>query len=478
MSQDLAFMSMYEVSKLIKEYKVSPVELVDACTKRTEALQDKLFAYITFLGEQAKEDAKAAEAEIMANGPKSPMHGIPIALKDLYYTKGILTTAGSKFFKDFVPEYNATVLDRMLDAGAINMGKTNTHSWAFAAHSESQYGQSRNPWDPSKIPGGSSGGSGIACSTGMAYVAMGTETGGSIRIPAAFCGCVGYKPTYGFTSQYGIVPLSYSLDHIGPLCRSVMDAAITADIITGFDPNDPCPERYTGAHSNFAQELEGVEGLKGMVIGIPKNFFLDKLSPGIAKVFWDAVGRMKEQGAIIKEIEMPLVERAHEASHVILFSEAAHYHQHRFRENPEGFSAMDQSRIKQGLGYTNLQYVEAMLLREKLKRAWIEAAKDVDAVCFPTTANEAFKVGTSHEMTNMTVEINGEMENVNEMIGRLVRIGTITGMPAVSVPGGFTDEHMPVGISFYGKNRYRDVDALKVAWAYEKLNPFTFYTGE
>jgi len=474
--QNLAMMSMYEVSKLVKKHEVSPVDLVEACIERTNALQDKLFAYITFLAEEARANAKIAEKEILENGPKSPMHGIPFALKDLYYTKDILTTAGSKsFLADFKPDHNSTVVQRMLDAGGINMGKLNLHSWAFAAHSESQYGQSRNPWKPDYIPGGSSGGSGIAAATGMAYIAMGTETGGSIRIPAAACGCVGYKPTYGLTSQEGVIPLSYTLDHIGPLCRSVMDAAITADIITGFDPNDPCPDRYTGEHTNFVQELEGVTDMKGTVVGIPKNFFFEKCDPETEKIYWEAIEKIKAIGATIVEVEIPLVERVPEASGIILFSEAAHYHKDRFLSNPDGFSPMDQSRINQGLNYTNLQYVEAMLLREKIKRAWIEALKNVDVLAVPTLAVPSFPIGSSDEMATMTINVKGKDENVNEMIVRHVRVGTTTGVPAVTVPIGFTEANLPVGLSFYGPNRYTDINVLKSAWAFEQHYPFTFY---
>ena len=233
---DITMMNMYEVANLISDHKVSPVELVDECLKKTKARQDELYAYTTLLEDEARAKAKEREKEIMANGPKTPLDGIPIAHKDLYYTKGILTTAGSQFLKDFYPDYDSTVVKRLADAGTILMGKTNTHEWAFGATSYSWFGQSRNPWNPQKTPGGSSGGSAIAVATGMAYVGMGSDTGGSIRIPSSLCGVVGYKPTYGLTSQHGVVSLSYTLDHIGPLCRSVKDCAIVTDYITGYDP--------------------------------------------------------------------------------------------------------------------------------------------------------------------------------------------------------------------------------------------------
>lgn len=475
MKQDTALMSMYEVSKLIAEKKISPVELVKLCADRTKLLQDDLFAYITYLGDSdsAAEEAKKAEAEIMSSGPRSPMHGIPVAFKDLYYTKGILTTAGSKFLKDFVPDHNATVVQRMLDAGAINMGKTNTHSWAFASHSNSQYGQSRNPWDSSRIPGGSSGGSGIAAATGMAYVATGTDTGGSVNIPASLCGCVGYKPTYGLASQEGIIPLSYSLDHPGVLSRSVMDCAIWADLVTGYDPKDPCPSRYKGGPTEFSKELESFDSMKGIRVGVPVNFFLDKCSEEVETLYRQALAKMKEQGAVLVELEIPMVERVPEVSTVVMYSEAAHYHKERIETNMDGFSPMDQRRLRQGMENSVYDYIEGLLLREKIRCAWEEATKDVDVVAIPTTSITAFKIGTPAEMVTMTVNIKGQEENVNEMIVRSTRLGNTAGIPSVTVPMGFTPEKLPCGLMFYGR-QYTDANVLKTAWAYEQHNPFTF----
>lgn len=473
MQQDITLMSMYEVSKLIAERKVSPVELVDACTKPTDLLQDELYAYITFLGEQARVDAEIAEREIMRSGPRSPMHGIPVAIKDLYHTKGILTTAGSLFLKDFIPEENSTIVQRMLDAGAINMGKTNTHSWAFASHTNSQYGQSRNPWDSSKIPGGSSGGSGIAAATGMAYIAMGSDTGGSVRIPAALCGCVGYKPSYGLASLAGIIPLSYTLDHPGPLTRSVMDCAIWSDLTSGFDPNDPCPDRYLGGPTKFVEELETVKSMKGMRVGVPINFYFEKCHPEIEAMYREALMKMKELGAELIEIQIPMVERVQEVSAIVLYSEAAHFHKERIETNPGGFSPMDTARLKQGMANSVNDYIEGMLLREQIKRAWEESTKCVDVVATPTTSIAAFPVGTPDEMVTMTVNVGGSDENVNEMIVRNTRLGNTTGTPSVSVPMGFTSENLPCGLMFSGR-LHHDIDVLRAAWAYEQANPYQF----
>ena len=253
----ITMMSIAEVSSLIKNKKISPVEVVDESLKRTNILQDKLNVYITFLADEARATAKIAEQEIMKDGPKSLLHGIPIALKDLFFTKGILTSAGSQLLADFKQDYNGTITERLHKSGSILMGKTNLHEWAFGPTNEvSYYGPSYNPWDTSRITGGSSGGSAVAVASGMAYMAMGTDTGGSIRIPAALCGVVGFKPTFGLASLYGIVPLSFNLDHPGPLTRSVIDAAITMDIITGYDLKDPCPRRYKGGEHKLCRSFK------------------------------------------------------------------------------------------------------------------------------------------------------------------------------------------------------------------------------
>ena len=253
---DLAMMRIEQVSALVESGAVSPVELTEACLTRIEKLGPRLNAYVYLDAGAAREAARQAEAEIAAGRYRGRLHGIPIALKDLYYTEGIPTTAGSRVLRDFVPAFNGTVVRRLLDAGAVLLGKTNTHEFAFGPTTEeSCFGPTRNPWDPRRISGGSSGGSAAAAAAGMAYLAMGTDTGGSVRIPAAMCGVVGFKPSIGLASLHGIVPLSFSLDHPGPLCRSVADAAITMDAITGADANDPCPYAAQSGATRFYEAI-------------------------------------------------------------------------------------------------------------------------------------------------------------------------------------------------------------------------------
>lgn len=464
---ELAMMTIAEVSKLVAEKKVSPVDLVDACQTRIDARNGELLAYCTLTTDLAREQAKQAEAEIMANGPKSPLHGIPYGLKDMFYTKDILTTGGTNFFRDFYPDYSATVADRCDAAGAILMGKTNTHELAFAPLGLSYFGQSKNPRDTTRIPGGSSSGSGIAAATGMAYIAMGTDTGGSIRIPAALNGVVGYKPTYGLTSQYGVIPLSYTLDHIGPLTRSVMDTAITMDIISGYDEHDECTEATKLPHTEFARELRKVDGLKGKKIGVPTSFFCDKIDAEVEKLYEEALGALKDLGAELVEIEVKFVEEIPPLSSLILFSEAAHFHRQRMTDNLEGFGTLEQGRLKNGASWSAVDYIETMRKRDRIRKQWQEVTANVDAIAVPTVPVPAPKIGAE------TTPCKNEDVSTTDILVRNTRLGPFTGCPALSVPIGLTSDGQPAGMMLYsGLNR--DLDVLSIGWAYEKSNPFPF----
>lgn len=462
---DITMLSMEQVSEMVKDRKVSPVELVDACLARTEKLQPSLNAYVCLLADQAREAAKKAEQEIMTGKYKGKMHGIPIALKDLYYTKGIPTTGSSEVMRDFVPDYDATITRRMLDAGGILMGKTNTHEFAFGPTTEdSCFGASHNPWNPRKHPGGSSGGSGIAASTGMAYVAMGTDTGGSIRIPAAMCGTVGFKPSAGLASLYGIIALSFNLDHPGPLCRSVADAAITMDIITGTDPMDPCPSAIQGPHTNFYEEMKDVTDLKGKVFGVPTNFFWDKTDYEVERVVKEAIQRLKELGAEVREIYIPALDLVTDSSTCIMFSEAAFLHKDMYPSRKEKYQAGVAERLDQGNAFTAVQYIQATKERAQIMEEWENALKDIDAVVAPTCPITAYDLGLTPPWKIMT---RGKEELGKPMCTYHTRLADMTGAPALTVPAGLTNENMPVGLMIMGR-RNDDGNVLKMGYAYEK----------
>jgi len=468
--KDVTMMGIKEVSTMIKNKEISPVEIIEECVKRTKKLQPELNAYITFLEDEAKKEAKLAEEEIMKNGPKTPLHGIPIALKDLFYTKGILTTAGSKLLSDFKPEYDSTITERLNQAGAILMGKTNTHEFAFGPTCEySHFGACHNPWDPSRITGGSSGGSAIAVATGMAYMAMGSDTGGSVRIPSGFCGTVGFKATYGLASLYGVIPLSFTLDHPGPLTRSVYDVAVTMDYITGYDPKDPCLGRYKGEKINFSEGLDKIEDLKGIKIGVPTNFYFDKTDYAIEKLVRNAISDLEKLGAQIIDIEIPLLDRVPEVSTIIMFSEAAAYHKDNLAlgTHPEDYKPAVRERLEQGLRYKATDYVSAIQEREKILSSWNKTISQVDVVVAPTLPVPAFKIGEKTVMTR------GKEESSWAMCTRHTRFANTAGCPALTVPCGLTSEGLPAGLMIMGRN-YDDNTVLKVGYAYEKQYPFTF----
>ncbi len=461
----LAMLTMAQASALVGKKEISPVELTEECLSRIKDKSEDLVCYVTVLEEQARKDAKKAESEIAAAGQKSPLHGIPFALKDIYCTKGVLTSAGSPFFSDYYPDFDSTVGRRLAAAGGILLGKTNTSEWALTISSRSYFGQSRNPWNPERAPGGSSGGSAIAVAAGMAYMAMGSDTGCSIRLPAAFCGVAGFKPSYGLISLYGIVPLSYSMDHPGPIARSVMDLALTMDLISGFDPLDPCADRFAGQPAQFAAELAKTRDLKGKVIGVPSNFFFDRTDTEVEELVLKAIDKLKALGAKVEYLEIPYMDWMPEVSSKILFAEAAHFHKERLAERPELFGEVERQRLERGTAETAVELVDALRKREIIRRAWEEAAAKVDAVAVPTTPVAAFKLGCD------TVMAKGIAEPCADMAVRHCRMGTTLGVPGLTVPVGINSEGLPVGMMLMS-NRYRDLEVLKVGWAYEQANPF------
>ena len=462
---DITMYSIAELSKKLKEREISSVELVDACIKRTDQLQGKLNPYITLLADQAKSDAVQAQAEIDKSGPRSPLHGIPIALKDNFYTKGVLTTAASGILKDFKPDYDATITARLSKAGAVLMGKTGMHEWAFGPTNEfSYFGPIRNPWDPERICGGSSGGSAVAVATGMACMAMGTDTGGSVRIPAGFCGVVGFKPSYGLASLHGIIPLSLTADHPGPITRSVMDAAITMDMITGHDPDDPCPNRRINSPTNYAERIENADNLKGCLLGVPKNYFFDTTDYPVEELFKETVKRLEALGASIKYLWIPHLQEVPNVATVIVSSEAACYHKKYLAECPEAYQPPVLERIKTGVNFRATEYIQAMMDRKKIADAWEEAARGLDAVIAPTLPVTAFKIGSS------TVVTRGREEAAVPLCLNHNRVANITRGPALSVPNGMIDG-LPTGLMIMGLNGC-DKRVLEIGHVFEKHYPY------
>jgi aspartyl-tRNA(Asn)/glutamyl-tRNA(Gln) amidotransferase subunit A len=438
---DLAFASIEEIAGLFRKCKLSPTELTKLMLARIEKLNPKLNAYITVTAEVALAQAKKAEAELFAprgrkgHRDRGPLHGIPISLKDNIYTQGIRTTAGSKILKDFIPEHDAVVWTKLKEAGAILLGKTNLHEFAYGVTTNNpHYGPTRNPWDLARIPGGSSGGSAAAVAAGLCYASIGTDTGGSIRIPAALCGVVGLKPGIGRVSVEGMVPLSTKLDFAGPITRSVRDAGIVLNSISVKGKAEPpldLPLRSSGRTQKFT-------------LGLPEEFFFDVLSEDVDFVFREAMIVFKQLGAKIKKISMPLLSETERAGNQIAWAEATHYHQQAgwFPEHSSVYGEDVRSRLETGTKVSATAYLEALDLRDKFIQQFHLAIADsgVDAIAVPTTTIAAPLIG--EEKTR----IGKEDHPTRALLLRLNRPANLAAIPAISVPCGFTSANLPIGL--------------------------------
>jgi aspartyl-tRNA(Asn)/glutamyl-tRNA(Gln) amidotransferase subunit A len=442
---DLAFSSIEEVARLYRKRKLSPVELTKLMLARIEQLNPKLNAYITVTAELALTQAKKSETELFAprgrkgRRDRGPLHGIPISLKDNIYTKDIRTTAGSKILKDFVPLHDAVVWAKLKEAGAILVGKTNLHEFAYGVTTNNpHYGPTRNPWDLARIPGGSSGGSAAAVVAGLCYGSIGTDTGGSIRIPASLCGIVGLKPGIGRVSVEGVVPLSPRLDFVGPLARNVVDAALLLHPLFVRDKGEPSLSSI-GKFSKRTNKFR---------LGLPKEFFLDVVSDDVHTAFDEAVRSLQKQGAKVKAVSIPLLNETEEAGNHIAWAEATHYHQQAgwFPAHSADYSEEVRARLEMGTKVSAIAYLQALESRDKFIRQFHQAMNDaeVDALVVPTTPIAAPLLGEE------STRIGDENHPTRALLLRLNRPANLAGIPAISVPCGFTGAGLPVGLQLIG----------------------------
>jgi aspartyl-tRNA(Asn)/glutamyl-tRNA(Gln) amidotransferase subunit A len=441
---DLAFASIEEVAGLYRKRKLSPVDVTKLMLARIEQLNPKLNAYITVTAQQALVQAKKSEAELFAprgrkgHRDRGPLHGIPISLKDNIYTKDIRTTAGSKILKDFVPLHDAVVWAKLKEAGAILLGKTNLHEFAYGVTTNNpHYGPTRNPWDLARIPGGSSGGSAAAIAAGLCYGSIGTDTGGSIRIPASLCGTVGVKPGIGRVSAEGVVPLSPRLDFVGPLARTAADAALLLDPIFVRGKKEP---------SLSLPPQSSARPLRKLRLGLPKDFFVGLISDDVYIVFQDAIRQFQKEGATIKGISIPELSETEEAGNHIAWPEATHYHQQAgwFPAHSADYSEDVRARLEMGTKVTAITYLQALETRDKFIQHFHAAMADVDAVVLPTTPIAAPLIGEE------STRIGKEIHPTRALLLRLNRPANLAGIPALSVPCGFTAAGLPVGLQLIG----------------------------
>jgi aspartyl-tRNA(Asn)/glutamyl-tRNA(Gln) amidotransferase subunit A len=461
---DLAFASIAAIGRLFRSRKLSPVELTKLILGRIDQLNPKLNAYITVTGDLALAQAKKAESALLsrkADRGRGPLHGIPISLKDNIYTEDVRTTAGSKILSSFIPQHDATVVTQLRNAGAILLGKTNMHEFAYGVTSNNpHYGPVRNPWDLARIPGGSSGGSAAAVAAGLCYGSIGTDTGGSIRIPAGLCGIVGIKPTRGRVSVEGVIPLSPKLDCVGPLARTVHDAAILLEPIFPRAKGEPHPSTL---------EKSSTKPRK-FTLGIPQTFFLDVISPEVRTVFDQAVLLLKKQVAKLKEISIPLLDETEDAGNQIAWAEATHYHQQSgwFPSHAADYGDDVRSRLEMGAKVSATDYLSALELREKFIQQFLLALHDakVDVVAVPTIPIPAPLIGQE------TIRLSEKDHPTRALLLRANRPANLAGLPAISVPCGFTPEGLPVGLQLIGAIANEHL-LLEIAYAFERAHPQT-----
>jgi len=461
----LAFASIAEIAGLYRRGKLSPVELTRFLLDRIARLNPRLNAYLTVCEEQALEQAVRAESALIgkrrgkSTGDLGPLHGIPISLKDNIYTAGIRTTAGSKILHDFVPLHDAPVVAALKKAGAIILGKTNMHEFAYGATSNNpHYGPVRNPWDESRISGGSSGGSAAALAAGLCYGSFGTDTGGSIRIPASLCGVVGLKPGPGRVSAEDVIPLSPTLDFVGPLARSVEDAALLLE---------PVFARGAKERSLFLRRFPSPRARRAK-LGIPKEFFFDVVSPEVQVAFDRAIRILKKAGASIKELSLPLLPETEEAGNHIAWAEATLYHQQAgwFPDRSADYGQDVRSRLEMGTSVSAVAYLKALQMREKFIAALHLAMEDadVDALVVPTTSIVAPPIGEE------STPINGTLHPTRALLLRLNRPANLAGVPAISVPCGLTERGLPIGLQFIAAVTDEPL-LLELACHFEQYSP-------
>lgn len=454
-TNDLALLSIEDVARRIAARDVSPRELTQAMLDRVERLNPQLNAYITVTAGAALAAAAAAEDEIGAGRYRGPLHGIPIAHKDLFDTKGVRTTAGSAIFRDRIPDADAAVVERLAEAGAVSLGKLGMHEWAYGTTSDNiHFGTIRNPWDVARVPGGSSGGSGAAAAAGLAYAAMGSDTGGSIRMPAAACGCVGLMPTYGRVSLRGAVPLSWTLDHAGPLTRTVRDAAIVLQAIAGHDPRDP-----VSVDMPVPDYLDGIErGAKGLRVGVPKHqYFWLPAEPDVARLVRAAIAALESAGADVREVDFEPVGEYAGAFPPIMFADAAAYHAPYFPSRREEYSPHVAFLLNLGLETTGQQLAAALHTMHRARSGGADALLDgVDVLAVPTMPCQAPAIAETRES-----EPGARMSSITSLFD-------LTGQPAISVPCGLTSDGMPAGLMLVAR-RWDEPTLLRAARAYEQV---------
>jgi aspartyl-tRNA(Asn)/glutamyl-tRNA(Gln) amidotransferase subunit A len=452
---------MTELARRIATKAVSPVEVVRAHLERIEAHDRQLRAFITVTADRALDAARAAEAALLSGGPVGPLHGVPVALKDLFATAGVRTTGGSRILADAVPVEDATVVRRLAQAGAIVLGKLNMHEFAYGPEGvNAHYGTARNPWDASaaRVAGGSSSGSGVAVAAGLVPGALGSDTGGSIRIPASLCGITGIKPTYGRVSRAGVLPLAWSMDHVGPMTRTAADAALMLRAIAGYDPGDPTTSVLPVP--DYAAALTG--DLEGLRVGLLRGFFLESATDEVRAAVEAAAAALAAAGARVDEVSLGHLDLTAAGSVAIVASEALAYHAGWLRTRADEYEPEVRDRLRLGVFVTGARYVRAQQARVLVRREVDAALAKRDVLLAPATPIPAPAVGETQ------TTLGTGPSDVRAALIRLTRPFNFSGHPACSVPCGLTGQGLPIGMQLVGRP-FDEATVLRAADAWQRL---------
>jgi aspartyl-tRNA(Asn)/glutamyl-tRNA(Gln) amidotransferase subunit A len=450
-THDLTWLSLNEVSQLVRSKRASPVELTQACLRRIEQLNPKLNAFITVTGDSALAEAHAAEEEIQKGHWRGPLHGVPLALKDLFDTAGVRTTAASGVFKDRVPKDDAEVVRRLKAAGAVLLGKLNMHEFAYGGSSViSFFGPVHNPWSLEHIAGGSSAGSAAAVAAGLCYGAMGSDTGGSIRQPSAYCSTVGLKPTYGRVSNRGVIPLSWLYDHVGPITRTVADSLTMLQVLAGYDPDEP-----TSVDVPVPDYASAVRQAGPLRVGVPRSYFYEKLDPEVESAMNAALSNIEKLAANVRDVETPASNDT-----TLLRAEAYAYHFENIKNTPDLYQPETLRRIRSGEDVTTVAYIQARRQVDQYRRTIGKTFENVDLLITPTTPVPPYTIA----------DLLGDSANLRTreiLMLRNTRPFNILGLPTISVPCGFTKAGLPIGMQITGAP-WKEANVLKLAQAYEQ----------
>lgn len=453
---ELAFLSIEQAARLLRRREISPVDLVEAALARIERASSKLNVFLTVLADQARKQAKRAESEIRRGRATGPLHGIPVSLKDNFATRGIRTTAGSKILANWIPDTDSDAAKLLADAGAILLGKTNMHEFAYGITGENpHYGPSRNPWAPDRISGGSSGGSVVAVATGMGFGSLGTDTGGSIRVPSALCGTVGLKPTFGLVSTAGVVPLGVSFDHVGPLARSVTDACILLEAVAGEYPRGKKRPDYRKLRASRPRRFR---------VGVPKHLYFDRVDSEVRRLVEAAAKKFETLGARVEEVPLPRLVQAVEQATNLIVAEASAYHEAQgyFPARAAEYGDDVRGHLEYGHKVLAVDYLRGLTARQEIIADFEAAFENVDVILAPTSPIPAPPVGESQ------VRIEGQRETATRAeLLRFTRPANLNGMPALSIPCGFTRAGLPVGLQLMGP-KWSEAHLLSIALAYEE----------